>query len=392
MEIHKAEIRTTPTADDPLRGLTILPGIALVGRARIKAKADEQFVYTWKDIAIVSTIIMLAGGPSGGKTTLLFLILAARMNTGNPVPVLGHEVTPAPLGQFVVLVEAEHGEASAARKLVRSCSLLGVDEAALDRVIIIARKSVLVGSDGWKEIEAMVRAGLVSDIALDTLARTAPADANNEQEQAAIFETIAKTIEIAPKGREPMIWICAHTRKGGTGSGDDVSGSAQRVAQVDSLLLVEGEKIGGQTVSSKVTFWKLREDPDVYPQPVTFAIRKGPAGESVHVDGVVTTEDKRPLKERIASLLGTGAKTKAALAKATGRSNADVDVALGELFGERRITTTEIKVRGKSCKAYMLRPGGPLNGASHDPEAAAESAALEALAAEEERQREEAMS
>jgi hypothetical protein len=366
-----------PTVEDPLRGLAKLGRVALVGRASILRKAQEPVLYTWQDIAVHGTIVMLAGGPSGGKTTLLFLLLAARMNLGPPVAALRRMVTPAPRGQWIVLIEAEHGEASTCRKLARSCARLGVDDGALDRAIIVARKAVKIGSPEWADVARLVAAGLVSDIACDTLARVAPADANDEQEQAAIFDRVAQVIEAAPPALAPMVWVNAHTRKGEGNSGEDVAGSAQRVGQVDTLLLVRGEKVGGQTVASLVTFWKLREEPDVYPAPVTFAIVKAPDGaESIRLDGAApAVDDGQPLEAKIEGLLVTGPKTKTAIAGALKRSDMDVDAAIGNLFTTKRIASTTIKVRGVDRKAFALRDGfgvqipraAPATAAAPDP-------------------------
>jgi hypothetical protein len=64
--------------------------------------------------------VLVAGKSGDGKTTLLFLVLGARANLEAPITLLGREILPAPPGQFVVLIEGEHSEASAARKLVQS--------------------------------------------------------------------------------------------------------------------------------------------------------------------------------------------------------------------------------------------------------------------------------
>ncbi|MFO0619338.1 MAG: hypothetical protein U0414_42510, partial [Polyangiaceae bacterium] len=131
-----------PTSVEPLRGLSRLGPIALVGRATIAARAFEPVPYVWQDIAVRATIVLLAGGPGEGKTTLLFLLAAARINIEAPVKVLLREVKPAPPGQFFVLIEGEHGESSASRKLVKSCTMLGIHDDSLNRIIILARRSV----------------------------------------------------------------------------------------------------------------------------------------------------------------------------------------------------------------------------------------------------------
>ena len=120
---------------------------------------------------------------------------------------LGRQVEPAPVGAWVVLIEGEHSESSAARKLLRSVRLLRLDERALDRVILIARKAVRLGSPEWADVVRLIAAGLVSDIALDTVARVAPSDSDSEREQTAIFDLVAQAIDAAPsEATRPTAW------------------------------------------------------------------------------------------------------------------------------------------------------------------------------------------
>jgi hypothetical protein len=347
----------TPTFEAPLAALPKLGAVAIMGRDRILELAAKPVVYIWQDIAIAGIIVVIAGGPGGGKTTLLFLILAARLNTGEPVKLLGREVAPAPAQTFVVLIEGEHGPTSTTRKTVRSFRLQGIDDAALERLIIVARKSVRIGSDEWLDVGRLVAAGLVSDIALDTLARVAPADGNDEREQVAIFDEIAKTIDAAPSEEtKPVVWTVAHTRKGAGDDLEGVSGSTQRVGQADSVLMVQAERRDGRVVSSKVTFAKLREEPDEYPMPVEY---------TVTADKVVTADasaasDERPLEERILARLALGSQTKTALKTSLGRSDADIETAITCLFDARRIGTTTVTVRGKARKAFTTRDTRPV--------------------------------
>jgi hypothetical protein len=94
-----------PTRDKPLRGADRLAAVAVMGSDKIAALADRPIDYAWTDIAILGIIALIAGGPSCGKTTLLFLILVARANLGEPVAILGRGVLPAPTGRFIVLIE-----------------------------------------------------------------------------------------------------------------------------------------------------------------------------------------------------------------------------------------------------------------------------------------------
>lgn len=356
MDAEPAGENESPTFDEPLRGLPKLARVALVGLATLTELAARPIRYIWRDIAIAGIVVLLAGAPGDGKTSLLFLLLAARLNTGSPVSLLGREVTPAPADKYTVLVEAEHSACSAARKLFRSCETLGVHESALERLIVVARAGVRIGSPEWIEIERLIGAGLVSDIAIDTLARVAPGDANAEAEQVAIFERITTAIERAPGDDKPVVWAVAHTKKG---SGEDleaISGSVQRVGQADTVVLVKAERRDGRVTSSKAIFLKLREEPDEYPAPVEYTItREGIVGVSS------TASDDRPLELRIEDRLALGPLTKNALATKLGRSAKDVDEAISALFDAKRIRTTEVKARGRTWKAFELRSDAERN-------------------------------
>jgi len=345
-----------PVSNDPLRGLHHLGPLAAVGRALLLELAAEPVSYAWQDIAVRATIILIAGAPAEGKTTLLFLVLAARMTLGDPVYLLGRKVEPAPQDKWVVVIEGEHSEGSAVRKLLKSMRLLDVNDMALDRLIMVARKAVRLGSPAWCDIDRMVAAGIVSDIAIDTVARVAPADSNSEVEQVAIFDAVARTIEQAPVKSQPTVWAVAHTRKNGiTGELSDVAGSAQRTGQADSVLLLKGDKVDGRTVSTKVLFAKLREEPDEYPLPVTFSIATED-GEPTITTLTARDDDQRPLETRILEQLSTGPKTKNKLREALGRSASDVEDAISNLFEARSIQTTSTTIRGREFKAFKVRP------------------------------------
>ncbi|CAN5519172.1 hypothetical protein BH09MYX1_BH09MYX1_00910 [soil metagenome] len=264
---------------------------------------------------------------------------------------LDRTVNPALAGCYIVLIEGEHSEGSTARKLLRSVHLLGIDESSLDRLIIVARKAVRIGSPQWEDVERLVAAGLVSDIAIDTLARVAPSDGDSEQAQVVIFDRIAQTIERAPSEEtKPTVWVATHNRKGGTGELTDVSGSTQRMGQADTVILTKAQRVDGRVVSCRVTFAKLREEPEEYPASVDFAVTK---------TGIVcasgASSDDRPLETRILDRLALGAKTKTTLATELGRSRGDIDEAITALFDAREITTASVKVRGREFKAFTLR-------------------------------------
>jgi hypothetical protein len=343
-----------PTAADPLRGLPNLGKVAILGARALQDLAKAQVHYVWTDIAIVGIIVAIAGGVGVGKTTLLFWILAARMNTGAPIRVLGRTVTPAPPGMFVVLVEGEHGEKSAARKIVKECRAAGIVDvdAALARIILIARKSVRIGSVEWGDIRTLIAAGLVSDLAIDTLARVAPADANDEAQQVAIYDLVAQAVDLAPsEDRKPVVWCVLHQRKD---SGDDlesVSGSTQRTGQADTVLIAKAERRDGRVTSTKVIFAKLREEPDDYPAPVEFTVTK----DSIIMADAVKADDPRPLEERILERLQLGPRGKSKLRDELGRNMQDLEEAISALFASRQIQSVIVKIRGRDCKAFALK-------------------------------------
>jgi hypothetical protein len=348
-------MREGPVKGEPFRGLTHLPRVALLGRARVLELAAADIEYLWVDIVVAGTVVLIAGPPAEGKTTLLFLIIAARLSE-TPVKLLERTVLPARQDQYLILIEGEHSESSTSRKLVKSLKILNVSDKGLERIIIVARKAVLVGSPEWLECELMIAAGLVSDVAIDTLARVAPADANDESQQVAVFNSLAKAIERAPGGLDrPTVWAIAHTRKNGTDGGlGDVSGSVQRVGQADTVLLVKGEKVEGQTVSSRVTFVKLREDPDEYPKPVEFSIVKDELGRP-YIAGKRKPSEEMPLEERVLALLRREARTKTWLATHTCRSKADIEVVITNLFDQRLIVSTDVEVGGRTRRAFTAR-------------------------------------
>jgi hypothetical protein len=344
--------QASPTSADPLRGLSALRRVAVVGRTRLHALASAPVVYAWQDIAVAGTIVLLASGPSEGKTTLLALILAAHAHDGEPLSLLGREVTPMPLGTYAVVIEGEHSEASFARKMIRACQTIGASDDALDRLIIVARKAVRLGSPEWADVVRLIGAGLVGVVAIDTIARVAPAAADDEREQVAIFDGVAQAIEAAPSlATRPTVYACAHTRKNGrTGELADVSGSTQRTGQADTVLMLAGQKRDGRTVATTVTFAKLREEPDEYPAPVTFAL-EGTALRYLHAS---SQDDDRPLEARILDALAPGPMTKRALRDQL-QARAGLEEAISTLFGERRIETTQVTAGGRSWKAFRLR-------------------------------------
>jgi hypothetical protein len=353
VELDAAE---QPTAGNPLAGLDHLAKVAVVGRAKLVELAERPIVWLWEQIATAGLTVLLAAGTGSGKTTLLFLLIAARANRGKPVQVLGYTMTPAPPRRFIVVIENEHSDESAARILRRSCARLGIDESALDCIILVARHSVRIGSPEWQDIEVLIAAGLVSDVVLDTLASSAPTaspDSNDETEQVATFDVIRKAIDRAPSPEAwPTFWLAVHTRKcDGVPTLNDVAGSMQRAGQADVVLLMGAEREGDKVRAVKVAFGKVREkDADDWPAPVEYIVKRD---RIVLLDAPAAADD-RPLDERILARLQRGPHTKNALSTALGRNKDDLEEPLTALFAAKRIRTTSIEVRGISRKGFAL--------------------------------------
>ena len=120
----------------------------------------------------------------------------------------------------------------------------------------------------------------MADIFLDTLARVSGnVDPNDEREQIKLFERLTRMIELSPDPtRQITLWIAAHTRKLDTSKSantkpdiSDVSGSAQRTGQCDSLFAVSGRAKRPRTLQ----FLKLREEPETYPDEIKYTYSNG---------------------------------------------------------------------------------------------------------------------
>ncbi len=330
-----------------------LARLSLWGRKAIVELAERQVSYVWEPVASEGWFVLLAGAVAGGKTSLAFLLAIARANVGEPVKVLGRLVKPAPPGTGVVLLEGEVDEVASARKLRRSCRLLGVDESALDRICLVARKGVTVGDPAWEGIEAMIRNGQVSDVFIDTIARVAPGESNSEEAQASIFDRIAKSVELAPTPeKKPVVWALAHTRKGASGGLDDVLGSVQRTAQIDSALILEPRRDGsGRVTGVRTTFAKLRHDPPEHPQPILMTIN----GDHLEVTGIHV--DARTLEERIRESLSSGPLTLTQVGKRVGRNHADVREAIERGVEGGFFMRTDVKTTRGTHPGVALAPG-----------------------------------
>lgn len=319
----------------PLEGLKHLGPVATVGAKALRALAAQPVTWAWDDfVPAGGAIAVLAGPSSEGKTTLGFLILLARLSS-QPLMLCGRTIRPAATGTFAVLIEGEHGDVSTARKLVNSAALLGLGDDALERVIVVARKALLLGSPEWRDVERLIARGLVCDAMVDTLARCAPGDANSEAEQVAAFATLAAAIERAPSvTTRPTMWVVAHTRKGDASSLDDVGGSMQRVGQADSVIMVRAERAdSGQVVASRVRLMKAREEPREWPEEHRLVLC-GDRIEFAPADGGAAGKGATAAQRKVLTFLGRSPNTPRSaneVKAATGRSHNDVLDALQDL-------------------------------------------------------------
>jgi hypothetical protein len=248
--------------------------MAVCGRLEIEREAATPILWVWDQIVVAGTLNVVGGASTSGKTTLLFLLAILRAGAIQS-SFLGHVVKPAPSGQFVVIVEAEQSAAAASRKLKRCQLALRAPAESLDRIILIAREQLIVGSPDWVHLSNLCAAGLVSDVILDTLASTTNADGNDEKAQGEIFRTLVKTVRSSPAATPTTLWLAAHTRKSETLTLADIAGAHQRIAQVDTGILIETvkDKDTGAIKYSTVHFAKLKEEIDgPHPVPVRYRV------------------------------------------------------------------------------------------------------------------------
>lgn len=302
---------------NPHTSLDALHKVSRVLRGEeILSEAAKPVPFIWGYVAVRGSVILVGGPPGSGKSTLFFHILAGRASTiPKAVDFLGMPLQPAPRGKYLVLLE-EGTEGNTARKISSALQRLNIDPGpALDRVLIVARQDVVVGKGPiWRELVNLVASGQVSDLFVDTLAYVTPVDAeaNSEAAQVGLFRGLAKLIKKAPReNQQPTIWIAAHARKGAVGSIDDISGSVQRTAQCDTVLLVMRSKAKGPR-SNLLSFLKLREDPPGGDEvkPVRYRIATGRPVEILGEENQKTIDPEPPegptLPERILATISCG--------------------------------------------------------------------------------------
>jgi hypothetical protein len=334
----------------------------LAGFEAFEAETLRPVDSWWRDIAAREHHVEIAGPSTSGKSTLAFLLAAASASTVGPVPVLGHDVVPVEPSKFVLFIEEENSTRSTASNMIAACQMLGLDpRTTLDRVVVLARKGVVAHQDTegqrgltlWSHLLESGKAGLVGRVFLDSRARIFRAgDSNDEASQAIIAEHLHHLMRVA----DASVVLVSHTRKSGSGAIEDLSGSAQRGAGADCILLVTAERDGGRVLRSQVVFAKLRDGGLEHPPPVTFSIAKRAEGWTLAINASADERDQ-PAHERIHERLCNGGEaSKKQLREALGMSAATVEAGLTVLFGEKRITTTMKRVRGQTVKVFRFVP------------------------------------
>lgn len=359
-EAYRAsEASAAPPAptDGPLRGLGYLARVATVGYAALVAETSEPIRWLWRGVVSEANHVELAGPSGGGKTTLATLLVAALGNRGSPVSLFGRQIEPVREDQHIVFVQEENGKHSLRKKMETACAVLGLPVAeTLERVIFIVRRNVRVGDAVWHDLGELGKRGGIGAVFLDSRARVLRnGDSNSEEDQAAVADALFALIEAA----KAPAFVISHTRKGSASSIEDLSGSLQRGAGADVILMVEAKRdTSGRVLASTLTTVKVRDDIEDHPAPVEFTIGRGLAG----VPTLTTTtpgEDERPLETRIEEALGRdGAMTRSDLAGKLGRSKADLQPAIDALFLAERLQGARVrKKNGQEYAGLDLRRG-----------------------------------
>ena len=254
-------------------------------------------------------------------------------------------VTPAPAGQWIVLIEEQH-EGGASRKLRRAVKDLNADPSCLERILVLSRDPVIVGDVAWSEAGSLAAAGLLSDIAVDTLANCTKEAANDEQEQ---IELYWKFKAIAKAG--VTVWLIAHSRKNSDDAWHlgDLSGSQQRGAQSDSVCMLEVHRNKDGKKTSITAHWeKLREElPEG--EDAAVAVRYGRNGRPIGA-GNLTQVSKEQI---LAFLEANGPHTIRKMREALGCRPEIVKAFTDQLVEEKKISYLSEVVEGNRCKVFQ---------------------------------------
>lgn len=369
----KAVIRngasSVPLPERPTLSPTLLEG-AITGVAAADAALAEPIVWSWQDYFTEGSAVEVFGKSTSGKTTFTALVVAAMVAPPDaPVELFGRKVTPMLEGKVALVVFDENSRASATAKLDLAIEALGIDRAyAWSRILLFARSGLHAtaysGEEGSLEKPEphdrwghVMRAAMVDKvfglIVLDTRARIfGPLGASADEETQAL---VADTIAALASGGAPVL-VLSHPRKGGGESLEDISGSAQRAAGTDSALSVVPIKEGGQTTASTVTLQKSRDEPDAWPEKVTFTLRrqKGGGVDFTWKAGRDRTQATGS-QEKVLEALASGPKTKSEIRKLFPEMNiSSITKATDALVAEARIAKGTKVVKKQVRETFEL--------------------------------------
>ncbi len=137
---------------------------------------------------------------------------------------------------------------------------------------------------------------------------------------------------------QPTAWILAHTRKSGAEDLEDVSGSAQRVGQADSVIMIQPNRDAktGRVTASTLTLMKAREEPDSHPDAVTIEIANGKVAWTAGKRAVsgCTTEQLAKVRAFVESAPSGHPFTVSEVADGAGVRNANVNAAMRAIEAE----------------------------------------------------------
>lgn len=369
--VNGAAPRRRAPAPEPPKVPSTLAAISVTGYAASRAVLESASAVPWVWSGIIASghAVEVCGPSASGKSTFTTLLAVATANPGEPVQLLGREVTPIAPGKAVLLVNEENGRASAVRQIDRAIEVLGLPpEQTWERVMLVSRAGVrarpLTGDevqapargDKWAAIVRAARDGAFGLVVLDTRAKIFVGLGASRDEEAGA-DASAMVTRLAEVAGCPVI-VVSHTRKGGGEDLDDVSGSVQRAAGADVVLIVRAKKSrGGGVESSRIAVAKLRDDDGgEWPEPMAFTL----AREDEHWTLSSAAEDDDgdedgdgAAHERVHALLTRrGEMTGRQIRDELRMSNKALTEALRVLGAERRLTSSTRSVGGRPRQMY----------------------------------------
>jgi energy-coupling factor transporter ATP-binding protein EcfA2 len=349
----------------PLRIVSSTPSLpasftskVVSGYARSREVLAVPVAWVWHGYIASTHAVELCGATGDGKSTLAALMAAALAATpGEPVKLLGREVTPMALGKQALLVNEENGERSAVAGIDRAIEVLGLSlEQTWDRIALLSRAGVRAGWDDgetepgalWPAIVKGAKAGMFGAIFLDTRAKIFAGfgESKDEGAQANASTMITKLVDVA---RCPVI-VLSHPPKAETSGTAAVSGSVQRAAGADAILFVSARRSEGRVVESTVTLLKQRDDDgEDWPSAASFSLVKR-GGVWTLTEGEGSAEGaSEPAVDRIVKLLASeGELTQRQIRDQLKLNNETVSKSLNALDTLRRVRRRTVTIGGRA--------------------------------------------